>query len=138
MFQFEGLDVDPTNTPYSVSVPFHKAMDKYGDVILAYEMNGQPLSRDHGFPIRVIVPGTVGARNVKWLGRIYVSEEESTGFWQAHDYKGFSPSVDWDTADFSKSPAIQELPVISAICIPQENETVSVKDGFITVKGRFF
>lgn len=42
-------------------------MDPRGDVILAYEMNGQPLSRDHGFPVRVIVPGVVGARNVKWL-----------------------------------------------------------------------
>jgi len=42
-------------------------MDPRADVILAYEMNGKPLSRDHGFPIRVIVPGVVGARNVKWL-----------------------------------------------------------------------
>ena len=42
-------------------------MDPKGDVLLAYEMNGKPLSRDHGFPIRVIVPGVVGARNVKWL-----------------------------------------------------------------------
>lgn len=42
-------------------------MDPRGDVILAFEMNGRPLSRDHGFPIRVIVPGVVGARNVKWL-----------------------------------------------------------------------
>lgn len=111
-------------------------MDKSGDVILAYEMNGEPLLRDHGYPIRVIVPGIVGARNVKWLGSIYVSEKESTGFWQANDYKGFSPSVDWDTVDFSQSPAIQELPVISAVCDPQSNETVTVEDGFITVKGK--
>ena len=43
-------------------------MSKRGDVILAYEMNGEAIPRDHGFPIRVIVPGVVGARNVKWLG----------------------------------------------------------------------
>jgi sulfite oxidase len=43
-----------------------------GYVILAYEMNGQALPRDHGFPVRVVVPGTTGARNVKWLAKINV------------------------------------------------------------------
>lgn len=132
------MDLDPTSTPYSASIPFRKAMDKYGDVILAYKMNGEPLPKDHGYPVRVIVPGHVGARNVKWLGRIYVSSKENPGFWQQNDYKGFSPSTDWDTVDFTKSPAIQTLPVISAICVPQPNETIEVKDGFITVKGYYF
>ncbi len=40
-----------------------------GDVILAYEMNGEPLPREHGFPVRVVVPGHVGIRNVKWVER---------------------------------------------------------------------
>lgn len=43
-------------------------MNPRGDVLLAYEMNGKPLTRDHGYPVRVVVPGVVGARNVKWLG----------------------------------------------------------------------
>ena len=66
--KFEGYDLDPSGTPYGASVPISKAMDPRADIILAYEMNGQPISRDHGFPIRVIVPGVAGARNVKWLG----------------------------------------------------------------------
>lgn len=60
--------MDPTSKPYGASVPAWKAFDKRYDIILAYEMNGEEIPRDHGYPIRVIVPGVVGARNVKWLG----------------------------------------------------------------------
>ncbi|CAG9861184.1 unnamed protein product [Phyllotreta striolata] len=133
--QFEGGDSDVTGKMYGASIPIWRALDKRGDVLLAYEMNGVPIPRDHGFPIRVIVPGVVGARNVKWLEKITVSDKESDSHWQQNDYKGFSPSTDWDTVDFTKSPAIQELPVISAICQPSEGSTVKVEQDKITVKG---
>uniref|UniRef100_A0A182NC90 sulfite oxidase n=1 Tax=Anopheles dirus TaxID=7168 RepID=A0A182NC90_9DIPT len=133
--QFEGLDTDPTSTPYGASIPLAKAMDPRGDVILAYEMNGQPLNRDHGFPVRVIVPGVVGSRNVKWLGKIIVSRSESSSHWQQNDYKSFSPSTDWDTVDFKTAPAIQNMPITSAICTPASGETVTARDGYVTVKG---
>jgi sulfite oxidase len=134
--QFEGLDTDAANLPFGASIPVEKAMYRKGDVILAYEMNGEPLSRDHGYPVRVIAPGIVGARSVKWLGRIVVSEEESTSHWQRNDYKGFSPSVDWDTVDFTQSPAIQELPVTSAICDPVHGDTVTLTpEGKMIVRG---
>lgn len=68
-------------------------------------------------------------------GKIIVSSKESDSHWQQNDYKGFSPSTDWDTVDFSKSPAIQELPITSAICKPTHNETLEVQDGCIIVKG---
>ena len=47
----------------------------------------------------------VGARNVKWLKRIVLSPEESHSHWQRGDYKGFNPSIDWKTVDFTKSPS---------------------------------
>ncbi|KAL7050558.1 hypothetical protein ACKWTF_004122 [Chironomus riparius] len=133
----EGYDRDPTYTPYSASIPLSKAMDPRGDVILAYEMNGEPLNRDHGFPLRCVVPGVVGSRQVKWLGRIIIGDVESDSHWQQNDYKSFSPSVDWDTVDFSKAPAIQHMPVTSAICSPNpdHHEIKFTADGKMEVKG---
>ena len=66
-----------------------------------------------------------------------VSKNESDAHWQQNDYKGFAPNVDWDIVDFKKSPAIQELPVISAICEPLEGQTIKVKNDKIKVKGEF-
>uniref|UniRef100_A0A8D0X4E3 sulfite oxidase n=1 Tax=Sus scrofa TaxID=9823 RepID=A0A8D0X4E3_PIG len=130
---FEGLDSDPTGTAYGASIPLARAMDPEAEVLLAYEMNGQPLPRDHGFPVRVVVPGVVGARHVKWLGKVSVEPEESHSHWQRRDYKGFSPSVDWDTVDFDSAPSIQELPVQSAITQPKDGETIESRE--VTIKG---
>ena len=105
--QFLGLEA------YGASIPLHKAIDPFGDVIIAFKMNGEMLPRQHGFPIRVIVPGNVAARSVKWLRKIVISDEESTTQWQRRDYKSFGPNVskpDWDSAK-----SIQEMPVTSAI-----------------------
>ncbi|XP_069509877.1 sulfite oxidase, mitochondrial [Ambystoma mexicanum] len=133
--RFEGLDKDLSGSTYGASIPFHVAISPEHDVLLAYEMNGQELPRDHGFPVRVVVPGVVGARNVKWLGKVSVGPEESQSHWQQNDYKGFSPSVDWDTVDFKTAPAIQELPIQSAITEPRNGDSVARDQEAITVKG---
>lgn len=132
---FEGLDEDVTGTTYGSSIPLNKAVGEEGDVLLAYEMNGEELPRDHGFPVRVVVPGVVGARNVKWLGKIVVSAEESSSHWQQQDYKGFSPGTDWNHVDFNSAPAIQELPVQSAITIPADGAVIDRSDETLTVTG---
>lgn len=69
-------------------------------------------------------------------GRIVLSDEESPSHWQQNDYKGFPPSVDWDTVDFKSSNAIQELPVISAICDPVNKQKVKLQNGKLVVRGK--
>ena len=58
------------------SIPLHKAMDVNGGVILATSMNGRKLPRDHGYPVRLIVPGYVGVRQVKWVRKVTLAERE--------------------------------------------------------------
>ncbi len=57
------------------------------DVLLAYELNGVPLPPQHGFPLRLLVPGWYGMTNVKWLTRITVLDKPFTGYQQAHGYR---------------------------------------------------
>lgn len=49
-------------------------------------LDRRPLTADHGFPVRVVVPGVTGARSVKWLSRIITSREESQSHWQQVRY----------------------------------------------------
>lgn len=56
------------------------------EVLLCYEMNGEPLPHDHGFPVRLIVPGWYGVANVKWLSRIEVIETRWAGRFMSRDY----------------------------------------------------
>ena len=132
--QFEGCDTGPDGTTYGASIPIELARILRNDIIVATKMNGEDIPRDHGYPVRIIIPGVVGARQVKWLDKIELSNEESSSHWQQRDYKGFNSSVDWHNVDFSKSTAIQLLPVQSAICEPEDGETLP-DDEEVTVRG---
>jgi DMSO/TMAO reductase YedYZ molybdopterin-dependent catalytic subunit len=57
------------------------------EVMIAWEMNGQPLAPIHGFPLRLVVPGWYGVANVKWLSQIHVQEDEYLGKFQARWYR---------------------------------------------------
>jgi DMSO/TMAO reductase YedYZ molybdopterin-dependent catalytic subunit len=102
---------------FARSVPLGKAI---GDVLLAYEMNGEPLSRDHGFPLRAIVPGWYGMASIKWLQRIIVSEQPFNGYYQTVDYAFWQRSE----AGAALVP-ITEMQVKAAIARPGIHEVIS-------------
>jgi sulfite oxidase len=74
---------------YGASIPLRKALRP--EVLLAWEMNGEPLPAEHGGPLRVVVPGYIGARSVKWLSRIEVRAEPWDGYYQSVAYRLLAP-----------------------------------------------
>ena len=75
--QLIGLDLESPEQGFRYVLPMSKAT--HPDTLLAYSLNGAPLPRDHGFPLRALVPGWVGAASVKWLGRIEVARRPIFG-----------------------------------------------------------
>ncbi|MFJ5262591.1 sulfite oxidase [Streptomyces sp. NPDC088387] len=70
-------------------LPLSKALN---DVLLAYEMNGEPLPYDHGYPVRVLVPSWVGISSIKWVGDIQVSAQPLFSPWNTTFYRLYGPS----------------------------------------------
>lgn len=99
------------------SIGIEKALNPYGDCLIVYEMNGEPLPRDHGFPLRIIVPGYAAVRSVKWLNRIELSATEAEGPWQRGlNYKMLPPSVtDASAINLERMPSMLEVSLFSGI-----------------------
>jgi DMSO/TMAO reductase YedYZ molybdopterin-dependent catalytic subunit len=74
-----GVDYGPVRRP----LPVAKALT---DAILAYEMNGEPLPPDNGFPVRLVVPGWAGVASVKWVGQLEVSRQPLYSYWNTASY----------------------------------------------------
>ncbi|HYH78605.1 MAG TPA: sulfite oxidase [Longimicrobium sp.] len=73
----------PCEIHYARGVPLAKAR---ADVLLAFAMNDEPLTPEHGFPLRVVVPGWFGMASVKWLQRVVVTDAPFNGYYQSIDY----------------------------------------------------
>ena len=85
---FTGLDrgvEGGVEQQYERSLPLEQVEGE--DLLLAYAVNGEPLPPQHGFPLRLVVPGWYGMTNVKWLSRITVLTEPFTGYQQANSYR---------------------------------------------------
>src|SRR6478672_539144 len=89
------------------------------DVLIAYSMNGQDLTPDHGYPLRAIVPGHYGMASVKWLTDIIATTQPFQGYWQTSDY-GY-----WDDSEGTpvRRP-LAEMKLKSQIARPRVYETL--------------
>jgi len=122
---FEGKDsvtLKDRQTLFGGGVPIEKALKP--ETMLALEMNGLPLAREHGYPVRTVVPGYIGARSVKWLGRIVVADRPSENNFVARDYKLFPPEATAETVKPEAYDPIYEFVLASAICRPLVGATV--------------
>jgi sulfite oxidase len=131
---FSGLDQvshDGEVAGFGGSIQMSKALSS--EVMLALEMNGEPLPQPHGAPLRVIVPGYVGARSVKWLHQITVQNTPSDNHFQQVGYKLFPPSISAQTVDYDLGMMLTKLPVNSVIVRPQDRNLL--RAGTVTVEG---
>lgn len=96
-----------------------------GDVLLAYEMNGVPLSAEHGFPLRLVVPGFYGTNNVKWLWRLHLAEERAEGPFTTAFYNDVMDAADVAAGWPARRPVWAIAPE-SLIVAPAPDATVSV------------
>ena len=106
---------------YSDSIPYTLA--RSDDVFLAYTMNGEPLPPEHGYPLRVIVPGIYGMKNVKWISKIELTNYDFKGFWEK---RGWSDEA--------------VMPLKSEILMPMEGQIVPLGNymiGGIAFGGRY-
>jgi sulfane dehydrogenase subunit SoxC len=110
----EGLDDLKVRRPLSVA----KALE--ADTLLVYAMNGQPLPPDHGFPARLLVPGWIGVANIKWLGRMEVSEKPLFSNWNTDTYVLIGP--DYKPEPPAKGPVLSNQNVKSALELPWGGE----------------
>lgn len=131
---FEAPDVSELAhpaQPYGGSITARKAMS--GEVLLAWEMNGEPLPRVHGAPVRVVVPGYVGARSVKWVERITVQAEPPSNYFQATAYHFRLPEADPLHFTPGEGFPLGAIAVNSAILRPAGGAVVPA--GGLTVEG---
>lgn len=126
----EGADAgqvpgQPGRQPFARALPLAKALD--GDVLLAWLMNGQPITRDRGGPVRAIVPGWYATDSIKWLTRVYFRDRPFEGSFEADDYRFRAPG------EAGPGSRLTGLPVNSLITTPVPGARVPAR--VTTVRG---
>lgn len=112
---------------YVKDVPLSRV--RMGDVLVSYELNGKPLSAEHGFPARLFIPGFYGTNSVKWLNRITVSNTRASGIFVNELYNDY-PRLIRNDACVAREPT-WSVPPDSIIVFPNEGMEVSFEDAHI-------
>lgn len=116
---------------YGTSVPLSRAMNPAYDILVAYEANGERLQPDHGFPVRLIIPGYIGGRMIKWLKQINVLPHETRNHYHYHDNRILPPHITSEVSLagnwwYKPEYIFNELNINSAISQPDHNETLGI------------
>ncbi|KAJ7965621.1 Nitrate reductase [Quillaja saponaria] len=130
---FEGAEDLPGGggSKYGTSIKRDIAMDPSRDILLAYMQNRERLAPDHGFPVRMIIPGFIGGRMVKWLKRIVVTTQESDSYYHFKDNRVLPSHVDAELANaeawwYKPEYIINELNINSVITTPCQEEILPI------------
>ena len=123
-----GADAPTLTGPdFAKSLPMPKALD--GDTLIAFEMNGEPLSRWHGHPARLVVPGWTATYWVKCLTELSILDQPFDGFWMKTAYRVprnlFGPSG-FESQDNEQTSPITAIKVNSLVIGPEPGTTVGV------------
>jgi len=118
---------------YGTSIPLGRAMNPAFDVLIAYEANGEVLQPDHGYPVRLIIPGYIGGRMIKWLAEINVIEHETKNHYHYHDNRILPPHIVAEESLkggwwYKPEYIFNELNINSAMSAPDHNETLSIAE----------
>ncbi|EHL02631.1 Oxidoreductase molybdopterin-binding protein [Glarea lozoyensis ATCC 20868] len=137
----EGADKLP-NGYYGTSLKLNWAMDPNKGIMLAHKMNGEMLRPDHGKPLRVVVPGQIGGRSVKWLKKLIITAAPSDNWYHIYDNRVLPTMISpeqsanepkWWT---DERYAIYDLSTNSATAYPQHEEQICLVNGPQTYKVR--
>ena len=121
----EGLDDSRVRRP----IPVTKALAE--DTLLVYAMNGDTLPPDHGFPLRLLTPGWIGVANIKWVGRLEVSEQPLFSYWNTETYVLLGP--DYQPHPPANGPILSTHSLKSALELATE---AHLRAGNQLIKGR--
>ncbi|MCC6474071.1 MAG: sulfite oxidase [Burkholderiales bacterium] len=122
-----------TAAPVIRSVPIAKSMDE--NTLLAWDMNGVPLPRVHGFPLRLVVPGWVGSASTKWVHTLTVLDAPFKGTYMTGSYVTPKFAIEPGQKMPPDTVSTQSWPVKSMITFPAQNARVKGAER-ITVRGR--
>lgn len=111
-------EADPPQ-PYGGSISVDKATAE--ETLLVWGMNGEPLPAEHGGPVRVVVPGHIGARSVKWIERITAQDRASDNFFQATAYRLLPADTDLARARVGDGFPLTAVALNSEILRPDDH-----------------